>query len=216
MKKVIWILAILAIGALAYFTFLRDKTLNFSSAYETFQKKIASLGELKKEGELALVNLGGMVGSGVSKFEEAKSFLEKTSDTVSSTIAGLKNNIPSEAIELLSKPDSLNKQKISNLIFSNGNTATSSSSDLQKEICVQFDKNSDVKYAIENPFSPQKDYSYRVDWGDGKYDSGKSIAGDGALSLSHVYARVGTYQNIFSITSASSTALDARVKVCIR
>ncbi|MDO8504547.1 MAG: hypothetical protein Q7S36_01710 [Candidatus Liptonbacteria bacterium] len=217
MKRALIVIGVmLVLGAGAYFIFFYGKNPETNPAYKIFKDRIEALGRLEEKGKKALRDLGDAVASGGGKLGAAKNFLDKATETVSSTIAGIEKSIPPGAVEWLAKTKALDGQKAGGLIFTNGGTTASSpGNSFQGDICIRFPRSSEIKYEIDNPFSPPKDYSYSIDWGDGKTGSGKSPAGGKILSVAHAYDRAGSYLSLFSITSASST-LGASVKVCIR
>ncbi|MBI2623248.1 MAG: hypothetical protein HYW65_01575 [Candidatus Liptonbacteria bacterium] len=75
-------------------------------------------------------------------------------------------------------------------------------------------KSTSVTYAIQNPFSPPQDFSFRIDWGDGGNSQGALRASDTRTSATHHYEKSGNYVNTFTITS-QNPQITLKRKVCI-
>jgi len=219
--KIFWyILGFIVLAAGVYFWLGTDSAANLStdasSNYAEFLKKIAALNEIKQKGLNTLDSVGKFIGAASDKINSVKNFFESAPKTVSSTISDLysqmKGQLPPAALKLISGATG---KELQSFISPGGqfSVATSSGS-FQENICVEFDNSSSVDYSVRNPFSPAKDYAYRIDWGDGALSDGSAKSKDPPLSITHHYANPGNYQNLFSITSASTT-LTAQVRVCI-
>ncbi len=220
--KFFWIiLSLIIIAAGVYFWLSTDSVSNLTgragTAYDEFLKKLEALNNIKQKGVNAFNDASNFAEATQKKFTDIRNFFENTPKTVSSTISDLysqiKGQLPPAAVKLLSGETG---KSLQNFISPGGqfSVATSSGS-FQGDVCVEFNNGSKVDYSIQNPFSPAKDYAYRINWGDGASADGKVGSGEGPLSVAHIYANSGDYSNLFNITSASTT-LSAQVHVCIR
>ncbi len=81
-------------------------------------------------------------------------------------------------------------------------------------ICASLKGGTTVNYLLNNPFVPLRDFSFRIDWGDGNTSEGSFRAQDGRTLASHQYQNKGTYVNSFEIKSDSQT-LTVKRKLCI-
>lgn len=212
-------LAILAAGI--YFLWDKDNAAKLSaqtsSAYDAFLKKLAVLNDIKQKGENTLDSLAKIAGATEKGAGDVKNFLETAPQTVSNTTSDLygqiKNQLPPSVLNLLSGETG---KSLQNYISPSGqfSVATSSGS-LQGDVCVEFRNDMSVDYSIRNPFSPAKDYTYHIDWGDKAFVDGQIKTTDPELKPAHTYASSGNYLNQFKITAATTT-LNAQVRVCIR
>jgi len=84
---------------------------------------------------------------------------------------------------------------------------------LNLSICSTL-KSRSVSYVIENPFSPPKDFSFRIDWGNGKTSQGSLRAADTRTTATHQYEKAGSYVNTFQIASGNES-LTLQRKVCV-
>lgn len=81
-------------------------------------------------------------------------------------------------------------------------------------ICASLKGGTTVNYVLNNPFSPARDFSFRIDWGDGNASEGNLRAQDERTLASHQYQNKGTYVNSFEIKSGNQT-LTIKRKLCI-
>ncbi|TSC59456.1 MAG: hypothetical protein LiPW15_828 [Parcubacteria group bacterium LiPW_15] len=214
MKSLIAGLIILAGLATGYYFFFYKQGNNpVGSSYETFLNRLKALGELKDKTIKTAQDVNSAVQAGTEKFQSIKDFFEKTSEAVSSTISDIKSRLPEGVLDFLSSPQKEASEKLSGFIAINSVSATPAK-DLEGSICAQFSKNSKVEYSVANPFSPARDYQYFLDWGDGSRATGTILAADPPFFVQHAYAISGIFQNVFKITSATST-LGAEVKICV-
>ena len=222
MKTFLVILAVIIIAAGVYFYFGTDSGSNLagqvSSGYDNFLEKLSALNNLKNKGLNTLSDASNFIDSASQKFTQVTDFLKTAPEKVSSTISGLysqiKGQLPPAAVNLLSGGTD---QSLQNFISTGGqvSVATTSGASPTVDVCVEFNNNSGVDYSVQNPFSPPAEYSYQINWGDGKSSNGKVGSGDGPLLATHHYANPGNYENSFDIISASTT-LSTKVHVCIR
>jgi hypothetical protein len=219
--KIFWgVLALIVLAAGVYFWLGTDgyKNLsdNASSTYAEFLKKIAALNDIRQKGQNIWDNVSGFISDTEQKITGIKNFFETAPKTVSSTISDIysqiKSQLPPAALKLLSGGV---EEPLQGFISPGGQFSVSTSSaSLAGNVCVEFNNGESVDYSIQNPFSPAKDYAYRIDWGDGASSEGNVFGADPSLSVTHHYGHSGDYENSFSITAASST-LKAQVRVCI-
>lgn len=220
--KIFWaFLGLMVLAACIYFWLGSESYKNFSgtanSTYADFLKKLSVLKSIKDKSVSIWDDVSGFIDSTEKKITGVKNFLDTAPTAVSSTISGLydeiKSQLPPAALKLLSGET---KNSLQNFISPGGQFSVSTSSaTLSGNICVEFRNGTGVNYSIQNPFSPAKDYAYRIDWGDGATSDGNVKSSDTPLLVSHNYGHPGDYQNLFSITSGSST-LSTQVRVCIR
>ncbi len=81
-------------------------------------------------------------------------------------------------------------------------------------ICASLKGGTTVNYVLNNPFTPPRDFSFRINWGDGNTSEGNLRAQDERTFASHQYQNKGTYVNSFAIKSGDQT-LTIKRKLCI-
>ncbi len=83
------------------------------------------------------------------------------------------------------------------------------------DICLSSSKDRSISYIIENPYSPQAGFTYKIDWGDGETYAASVRPQDKSVSASHVYASSGSYVASFEFETASGPATITR-KTCVQ
>ncbi len=188
-----------------------------------------------KSGESVLTPAAGAPGSAAAgetrrffvssgdALNQAKDWLfsipQAAQDKAAEAVDNLQTDIRQKAAEVLlppppassSLPESSDNQQVNPA--ASGNQVPSSTS--QVDVCLSGSKDRSIGYLIENPYSPQAGFAYKVDWGDGETYSASVQPADKSVSVSHTYAASGVYVASFEFQTDSGPVVIAR-KTCVQ